>query len=89
MRTTLLKTHPRQSLIHKLFTSLATSPFGSARPYGQLKNSLTLAAWRFYLHELFRVEPHIFSFLGTDSTSLGFRLFGRYKHFKVLRGIVI
>ena len=38
MRTLLkVKTHPRQSLIHKLFNSLATSLFGQALPYSEEK----------------------------------------------------
>lgn len=37
-----MKTIPRQRSIHKLFTSFTTSPFGSARPYGE---EIFLTSW--------------------------------------------
>ncbi len=38
----MLKTNPRQRTVHKLFANLASSLFGSARPYSETKMSLTL-----------------------------------------------
>lgn len=44
----MLKTHPRQRMIHKLFASFTTSLFGSARPYSE-ENLLTLTLKDFTL----------------------------------------
>ena len=47
------------------------------------------AAWIFYLFELFRTEPAISSFLGTDSTVLDFRSGGRHKYYATITTLVL
>ena len=75
MRTTDVENTSPPEVDPQAFASFTTSLFGSHRPYSDTK-VFNLVAWIFYLHELFRVEPDISSFRGTDFTTAWFSLIG-------------